>query len=539
MYLDLADTYEYAQAQAEGRQRLLSEKGEIPYPVVFTQTHTVMIDETVSEALFLLDWNEIGIEMLFQLRKPDGTLIHPSMVPYDFEDFYPNYHLGWRFDDPEPGKWELLVRHQGGAKMPVPYQVLVSGQSSLSAMLLLADFLGSDYTTGEMVPIYAILSSHMPITSALLQAIVTAPDGTETLVPLFDDGMHDDGAADDGLYGGYYTLVNQANAVQPPPEEGVEDPPAGDEGAYRVRLLASDTDFQREALGSFAVDEGEDANNNGIPDTFEEMYGDPEDDPDLDLLTTGDEYFTGTDPFDSDTDDGGENDWSEVILHGLDPFDPADDEIEEPDYFQREPKDGAVRLTYDVKSEYIVMQLYRATSSAGPWVLKVAELPLTGIYTDTAEIENDQSYYYRLVAIAPDVTLGLDVGPDHWSAVLDSEGVTPMSDPVAPEAIVLINDGAESTASRSVALSFGPYMGDGEEAFKDITEVMVSNDLSFSSASWQPFAQDLPWQLAPTEEGEMARVYARFKDGAGNESLVVTDDILFVGKLFYLPMVMK
>jgi hypothetical protein len=172
-------------------------------------------------------------------------------------------------------------------------------------------------------------------------------------------------------------------------------------------------------------------------------------------------------------------------------------------------------------------------------VLKVAELPLTGIYTDTAEIENDQSYYYRLVAIAPDVTLGLDVGPDHWSAVLDSEGVTPMSDPVAPEAIVLINDGAESTASLSVALSFGPYMGDGEEAFKDITEVMVSNDLSFSSASWQPFAQDLPWQLAPTEEGEMARVYARFKDGAGNESLVVTDDILFVGKLFYLPMVMK
>ena len=51
--------------------------------------------------------------------------------------------------------------------------------------------------------------------------------------------QHGDGAAGDGLYAGLYTRVNQAIVAQPKPERGVEQPPpALDEGAYRVHLLA-------------------------------------------------------------------------------------------------------------------------------------------------------------------------------------------------------------------------------------------------------------------------------------------------------------
>lgn len=35
------------------------------------------------------------------------------------------------------------------------------------------------------------------------EAYVTLPDGTEEVVAMKDDGMHGDGAAGDGIYGGY------------------------------------------------------------------------------------------------------------------------------------------------------------------------------------------------------------------------------------------------------------------------------------------------------------------------------------------------
>ncbi|MEE8391882.1 MAG: VWA domain-containing protein, partial [Anaerolineae bacterium] len=230
MYFDLGRTYLSVQARGEGRDEFLTEKGVIPDPMV-VQTHTVMIDATTTEALFALDWNQRGVEMEFRLRKPDGTIISDTVAtPYAFEDYFPSYHLGWRITNPDPGVWELLVSHQGGGKGGVPYQVLVSGHTSLSVELLLPDRLDADYTTGQQVPIRALI----PVTlgggvqlaaanegvrmaaadSISMTADVTAPeDGTVTKVPLFDDGEHDDGTMGDGLYAGVYTLVTQAKEV--------------------------------------------------------------------------------------------------------------------------------------------------------------------------------------------------------------------------------------------------------------------------------------------------------------------------------------
>ena len=55
--------------------------------------------------------------------------------------------------------------------------------------------------------------------------MVTAPDGTQTRVRLYDDGQHGDGRVADGFYAGLYTRVNQALVVQPVLERGVEQPP--------------------------------------------------------------------------------------------------------------------------------------------------------------------------------------------------------------------------------------------------------------------------------------------------------------------------
>lgn len=122
------------------------------------------------------------------------------------------------------------------------------------------------------------------------------------------------------------------------------------------------------------------------------------DDPDLDELTNEWEYFAGTDPCNSDTDGGGENDGSEVTLHGLDPLDPSDDEIEAIDSSVASLEDSAIILTYDVKAEYTQMRLFRSTHPQVGYVLYDNDIPLSGTYTDSNVVAR-LPYFYRLMAI--------------------------------------------------------------------------------------------------------------------------------------------
>lgn len=542
MTLELGDTYEYAQGESEGRQRLLAESGIVQYGE--TNTHTVMIDDSVYEVLFALDWYGIpdyeDLELI--LVKPDGTVYDAPATPYTFEN-YDNGHVGWRIPAPptttlEVGTWNLLVRRlpyatQSPQQQPgVPYKVLVSGQTDLTLNLLLPNLLGTSYSTGNRFPIYAILSNDGPIPCEGVEAIVTAPDGSKTLLPLFDDGKHGDGTAGDGVCANTYTRVNQSTVVQPP-DEGVPDPPpAEDEGGYGVQLTAKNSEFQREAKGAFAVPAGEDDNNNGIPDVWEDENGvsDPNGDPDLDYLLNGDEYLYGTDPNNSDTDGGGENDGSEVDW-SQDPLDPNDDEVEAPDFLQTAADNGKVQLTYDVKGEYVKLELWRAPAPDGPWNLRVSELPLGGAYEDPAT--NDTAVYYRLIG---------EDGDGHRTAVIASESVTPSLDPIPPEARVIINDSAASTQYRGVILTFEPYeydMSESTESFDDITQMMLSNDPSFAGAQWQDLAQDVPWTLGGVANA-MNYVYARFQDVNGNKSVNTEVGMIFYNPhAIYLPLILK
>jgi hypothetical protein len=544
MALDLGNTYEYAEAKAEGRQRLMSEKGTLSQAVP-EATHTVIVDENMSEAVFSLDWYEPYAVLSLILTDPAGTTWDESNPGYSFEEAH--NHVGFRIRDPEPGLWQMTVKFVGSEEEVVPYQVIASGNSLITLELLLPDRLGTRYYTGQKVPLYAILSAESPITNVIISGTVTAPNGGLTQVQLFDDGNHGDGKINDGLYAGLYTAVNQAEVVFPTGEDDQDEP--NDEGGYRVLIRAVHEKFQREAMGAFSVKEGPDDNQNRLPDTFEEEYGvsDPAGDPDLDNLTTFQEYDEhGTDPTDPDTDDGGEKDGSEVTW-GRDPLDPSDDLIDPPDFLQVRPLVSGVLLRFDSNPLYSFLRFFRSESESGPWDTFTLE-PSAGPFTDTS-VMNDTTYFYRMEGvILPAIQDGVGdpqapSADEITSEVLSSEGVTPTEDPQPPEALVVINDGEALTHDLNVTLNFIPYEGEGDDpwiAFEDITEMMLSNDPGFAGAVWQSFVEDdVPWVL-DAAVGEVASVYARFRDAADNESVgVEMDMILYDDWKIMLPAIFR
>jgi len=88
-------------------------------------------------------------------------------------------------------------------------------------------------------------------------------------------------------------------------------------------------------------------------------------------------------------------------------------------------------------------------------------------------------------------------------------------DSVVPQNAALeIEYGATRTASRDVMLTL---------SVEGAREMQVSNDSGLAGAEWQPLSPSVGWRL--TENDEQKTVFAKFRDGALNESEIVSDSI--------------
>lgn len=69
---------------------------------------------------------------------------------------------------------------------------------------------------------------------------------------------------------------------------------------------------------------------------------------------------------------------------------------------------------------------------------------------------------------------------------------------------------------------------DATDNLSGISQMMISNNMAFSGASWQPYSKQIEWTLNPIGVPlvKAAWVFVRFKDGAGNVSITAMDWIL-------------
>lgn len=241
------------------------------------------------------------------MQDPLGQPVAPSISDSN--------HVLWRVIQPKGGDWRLTIK-----LLPEPAQYLL--ETSLRGDLELNAFLGlapAERLAGKPMPILATLAEAASIAGADVDAVVRDPAGGRWPMTLFDDGQHGDGAAADGFYGNSFHHTLQV-------------------GGYVVDIAADGSaplagDFERMARLSFGMTAADDEDDDGLPGYWEDKYScvdsavtDAHRDPDLDELDNAGELFHGTHPCDSDTDDGGVNDGSEVLaVNSTDPHYAADD----------------------------------------------------------------------------------------------------------------------------------------------------------------------------------------------------------------------
>jgi len=497
----------------------------------------------IEEARFAFNWSNAADKLQVQVRRPNGTLVADGVAGARI--FATPTHVVVQVPLLTTGTWHVELTPLAGAP---EYFGVLQGRSRNGTQMTLqfaqthgnarALAQGALFLRGLPMPIQSVITdSKGPILGANVEAIVEHPDGTTILLPLFDDGSHGDGAANDGAYGNFYTRTTAFAFGNLP--DGPDGSPnvIPQKGSYPVRVSASGLDsggqvFARIRKGAFEVNEVRDStppvdiDQDGMPTRYEDLHSclksgsdDRSEDPDVDELKNFDEWEAGTDPCSPDTDRGGESDRSELV-RGANPFDSRDDALPRPEHaavidHAPDHQDPPVALfsktnllRFPVHPSYEKLRVLRSTSPGGPFaeVASFDPRPTRGLFYDPG-LTNGVTYFYLVQAF------DLNGSASAPSRLFSG---TPNDDPYPPLGGISINGGAPYTVLLNVTLDL--------VADPDTTQMRFANEPTFAGSFFVPFAATSPWVLAPTPAG-VATVYAQFRDAAGNVSATYQDEI--------------
>ena len=543
----LGDAYALSAEKTQNHERLWEHWGSLG--AGGSDVLNISIDEDeVEDGLFSVYWNT-GANASVAVYDPSGTLLQDGVDGVQI--LTDSSHVTIRSPRIIPGTWQMKLSTESGIDT---YLASLSGMVRHGAHLSV--YLGAygvpggslnvnQVLPGQPMPIYASLTDIKgPILGARVSAQVTHPDGSLITLLLVDDGTSGDQQAGDGIYSGLYTRTTVGSRT------GQPDTVYSKNASYQVLVQASGknnlgTAFSRVGKASFNIfddpERNHDSDQDGMPDAYENLHPclsvrtfDSDQDPDFDGLMSEDEYQAGTDPCRADTDNGGENDRSE-LNRGGNPFYAGDDQTGRQIDFQVVNKlsehlspqlpiqPNANLIRYAVDPNAASLRLLISDAPDGPFITRDEFDPVLndGLYLDKG-LTNGHTYYYMLQTVAKNGAVG---------APSDVFSGTPMADPYQPIGSVTIEDGRPFVETIFVNLNMNveetALTVRGAQAL-DVQDMLVSNLPDFSGASWIPYAPTLQWQLNPNSKG-LATVYAKYRDAAGNESTPYYASVVVTG----------
>jgi hypothetical protein len=224
----LADVYKAIGEVNGHQQRVWERTGYFCEKLVFE----VPVEKGLPEAIFTVNWDNEKNPITMILTDPGGSIV--KHAPPDVRELTDATHHQFRVLDPKPGVWVVDLRTNCAN-----YLFTLSARSQTS-MHLGFGLPPAERTVGSKIPILVVLADEKPILGAMVVAVVQGPDvEIRQTVELYDDGRHMDGDADDGVYGGVFTMTKMA-------------------GQYLVKATAWGTNnngegFVRHRTGGFAV----------------------------------------------------------------------------------------------------------------------------------------------------------------------------------------------------------------------------------------------------------------------------------------------
>jgi len=165
-------------------------------------------------ATFAIAWE--GSDLDLTLIRPDETIVDHDTNDPDIEFIEGDTYESYKINAPMHGEWEMIIE-----AIDVPEEegdegedfiITVSGEN---AMIFEANLDKQEYVQGEeiLITVFAedsVTETPYPqyIYGMKVNAEITTPDQIIPTIQLYDDGSHNDGEADDGIY------ANSFNSAQ-------------------------------------------------------------------------------------------------------------------------------------------------------------------------------------------------------------------------------------------------------------------------------------------------------------------------------------
>lgn len=193
-------TIEASANESQPPQRLPTIYGTVEQTA---KSHFLMLSYAESSVV-LLRWDKGDLDLV--LTTPNGTQVDSSTVLNGMDiTYHPSNGSmleGYEIENPASGSWQADVIPINGTGN-VTYTLVTSLDTQLNLSLPQQEHL---YEPNEPIEIRANLSFEgAPLTNASVTAKVRRPDDSTENLTLYDDGLHNDEAAGDGIYADLYT----------------------------------------------------------------------------------------------------------------------------------------------------------------------------------------------------------------------------------------------------------------------------------------------------------------------------------------------